>query len=212
MYTYLSLIFSGDFYITILAHTPHLFAQITQPEGIPYILIPRHSSENCKYIPTSFFGPNNVAADSCLIVPSGTHFHFGVMQSTLHMSWVRYVCGRLKSDYRYSKDLVYNNYPWPMDATEAQIANVTSCAQTVLDARSNHPASSLADLYHTTTMPLDLRKAHEALNKAVDACYRKESFKNERERVEYLFGLYRKLTEGFSTEEKPMKLKKKKLE
>jgi hypothetical protein len=134
------------------------------------------------------------------MIPEGEIYHFGVLMSTMHMSWVRYVCGRLKSDYRYSKDLVYNNYPWP-EPTDAQREKVEALAQGVLDARANHPTSTLADLYHPTTMPPDLRKAHDALDKAVDQCYRKEPFTSERERVEYLFALYRKLTEGFGAEE-----------
>lgn len=100
--------------------------------------------------------------------------------------------------------ILYNNYPWPK-VTEAQRKKVEELAQKVLDARANHPTSSLADLYHPTTMPPDLRKAHEALDKAVDACYRKEAFTSERERVEYLFGSYRKLTEGFGVQAKPAK-------
>ncbi|MCO6465031.1 MAG: class I SAM-dependent DNA methyltransferase [Bradyrhizobiaceae bacterium] len=191
-----------------LADTPHLFAQITQPDRVPYILVPRHSSESRAYIPMGFFTANSIAADSCLIIPKGGLYHFGVLMSSMHMAWVRYVCGRLKSDYRYSKDVVYNNYPWP-DVTEAQQKKIEDLAQKVLDARANHPTSSLADLYHPTTMPPDLRKAHEALDKAVDACYRKEAFKSERERVEYLFGLYRKLTEGFGAEKAIYKRKRK---
>ena len=189
-----------------LANSPHLFAQITQPVGADYILIPRHTSENRMYIPMGLFTSEKVAADSCLIVPHATLFHFGILTSTIHMSWVRYVCGRLKSDYRYSKDLVYNNFPWP-EPTQAQRDKVEALAQGVLDARANHPTSTLADLYHPTTMPPDLRKAHDALDKAVDQCYRKESFASERERVEYLFDLYRKITEGFGAEEEGKKRK-----
>jgi hypothetical protein len=187
-----------------LANSPHLFAQITQPVGADYILIPRHTSENRMYIPMGLFTSEKVAADSCLIVPHATLFHFGILTSTIHMSWVRYVCGRLKSDYRYSKDLVYNNFPWP-EPTQAQRDKVEALAQGVLDARANHPTSTLADLYHPTTMPPDLRKAHDALDKAVDQCYRKEPFASERERVEHLFDLYRKLTEGFGAEEEKKK-------
>ncbi len=187
-----------------LASIPHLFAQITQPPDCSYVLIPRHTSENRVYIPMGIFSADFIAADSCLIVPNATIYHFGILTSTMHMSWVRYVCGRLKSDYRYSKDLVYNNYPWP-EYTDAQREKVEALAQGVLDARANHPTSTLADLYHPTTMPPDLRKAHEALDKAVDYCYRKEPFTSERERVEYLFELYRKLTEGFGAAEEGKK-------
>jgi hypothetical protein len=156
-----------------------------------------------------FLSPNTISTDANLIVPDASLYHFGILTSTMHMSWVRYVCGRLKSDYRYSKDLVYNNYPWP-EPTDAQREKVEALAQGVLDARANHPTSTLADLYHPTTMPPDLRKAHDALDKAVDQCYRKEPFTSERERVEYLFGLYRKLTEGFGAEELSQIRKKRK--
>jgi hypothetical protein len=165
-----------------------------------YIVYPSVSSENRQYIPAGFIGPDTVTTNLNFMIPDGEIYHFGVLMSTMHMSCVRYVCGRLKSDYRYSKDLVYNNYPWP-EPTDVQREKVESLAQGVLDARANHPTSTLADLYHPTTMPPDLRKAHDALDKAVDLCYRKEPFTSERERVEYLFGLYRKLTEGFGAEE-----------
>ena len=187
-----------------LASTPHLFAQITQPDGVPYLLVPGVSSENRRFIPMGFLDGLTIANNANLIVPNATIYHFGILTSTMHMSWVRYVCGRLKSDYRYSKDLVYNNYPWP-EPTDAQREKVEALAQGVLDARANHPTSTLADLYHPTTMPPDLRKAHEALDKAVDQCYRKEPFTSERERVEYLFELYRKLTEGFGAAEEGKK-------
>lgn len=141
------------------------------------------------------------------MIPDGEIYHFGVLMSTMHMAWVRYVCGRLESRYRYSKDVVYNNYPWP-DVSEEQRKKVEDLAQKVLDARANHPTSSLADLYHPTTMPPDLRKAHEALDKAVDDCYRKVAFKSERERVEHLFEIYQKLTEGFGADEKKSKRKR----
>lgn len=182
-----------------LADTPWLWGEIRQP-STPYLLVPSVSSENRAYIPMGFMQPDVISTNLNLIVPNATLYHLGILTSTMHMSWVRYVCGRLKSDYRYSKDLVYNNYPWP-EPTDAQRKNVETLAQGVLDARAQHPTSTLADLYHPTTMPVDLRKAHEALDKAVDQCYRKEPFTSERERVEFLFALYRKLTEGFGVVE-----------
>jgi hypothetical protein len=165
-----------------------------------YIVYPSVSSENRRYIPAGFVGPETVTTNLNFMIPDGEVYHFGVLMSTMHMSWVRYVCGRLESRYRYSKDVVYNNYPWP-EPTDAQRDKVEALAQGVIDARANHPTSTLADLYHPTTMPPDLRKAHDALDKAVDQCYRKEPFASERERVEHLFELYRKLTEGFGAEE-----------
>jgi hypothetical protein len=178
----------------------------TRHTSEPYLLIPSVSSESRLFIPIGFVTDDTVSTNANLIVPDATLYHFGILTSTMHMSWVRYVCGRLESRYRYSKDVVYNNYPWP-EPTDAQREKVEALAQGVLDARANHPTSTLADLYHPTTMPPDLRKAHDALDKAVDQCYRKEPFTSERERVEYLFDLYRKLTEGFGAEEEGKKRK-----
>ena len=109
------------------------------------------------------------------------------------MAWVIYTCGRIKSDYRYSKEVVYNNFPWPQDITEAQKERVETAAQAVLDARANYPESSLADLYDPLTMPPDLVRAHKALDKAVDLCYRPQPFENEMERMGFLFNLYEEL-------------------
>lgn len=112
----------------------------------------------------------------------------------MHMDWMRYVCGRLKSDYRYSNTLVYNNFPWPAAPSDAQVKAIEEKAQAVLDARATFPNSTLADLYDPLTMPPALLKAHQALDKAVDAAYRKAAFTSERERIEYLFTLYQQLT------------------
>jgi hypothetical protein len=141
------------------AATPSLFCQIAQPEG-EYVLVPRHSSENRRFIPMAFFGQENIVADSCLSVGGATLFHFGILSSTMHNAWVRYTCGRLKSDYRYSEDIVYNNFPWPESPTDAQRAAIESAAQTVLDTRAQFPGSTLADLYDPLTMPPALLKAH----------------------------------------------------
>ena len=122
----------------------------------------------------------------------GTLFHFGVLTSSMHMAWVRTVCGRLKSDYSYSP-AAYNNFPWPVDPSEKDVAAVDKAAQAVLDARGQFPASTLADLYDPLTMPGELTKAHAALDRAVDRCYRREVFPSERARVEHLFALYERL-------------------
>jgi hypothetical protein len=175
-----------------LAAVPHLFAQITQPEGKDYILIPRHSSENRKYIPFGFFTSENAAADSCLIIPDGTLYHFGILTSTMHMAWTRYVCGRLKSDYRNSKDIIYNNFPWP-NPTEKQMSEIEKAAQDVLDTRVKFPNSSLADLYDPVAMPPALSKAHQKLDKAVETAYGR-TFDDDSQRVAYLFELYQKLS------------------
>ena len=191
-----------------LANIPNLFAQITQPKGLDFILIPRHSSENRKYIPLGFFTSNYVGADSCLIIPNGNLFHFGILMSSIHMSWVKTVCGRLESRFRYSKDIVYNNYPWPENPNEKQIKAIETAAQKVLDARLQFPNSSLADLYDPLTMPPALVKAHNELDKAVDLAYRPQAFTSEANRMVFLFELYEKYTADLFTKEKPKKTKK----
>jgi len=193
-----------------LAQVPHLFAQITQPKGKDFILIPRDSSENRKYIPMGFFKSDCVSADSCLIVPNATLFHFGVLTSEIHMAWVKYTCGRIKSDFRYSKDIVYNNYPWPENPTDKQKEAVVKAAQQVLDVREKYQVtgSSLADLYDPLTMPPDLVRAHQQLDKTVDLCYRSAPFASESKRMEFLFELYEKYTAGLFAVEKPKRKKK----
>jgi hypothetical protein len=135
-----------------------------------------------------------IGNDQVLLIPNANLYLFGILTSEMHMAWVKYVCGRLKSDYRYSKDIVYNNYPFPENITEKQKQTVETCAQAVLDTRAKYPDSSLADLYDPLTMPPDLLKAHQKLDKAVDLCYRPQPFTSELNRIEYLFELYEKLT------------------
>jgi type I restriction-modification system DNA methylase subunit len=175
-----------------LAAIPSKFAFISH-EDVDYLLIPSVSSEKRNYIPIGFMAPHVIASNLCLIIPKATLFHFGILNSTMHMSWVRSVCGRLKSDYRYSNSVVYNNFPWP-EATDKQRQKIEKAAQGVLDTRAKYPKSTLADLYNATTMPPDLVKAHNMLDRAVDEAYGKASFKNEAERVAFLFGLYQKIT------------------
>ena len=176
------------------AATPTLFRDTHRPDSC--IVVPRVSSENRKYIPMGFFDNNNIISDTMLAIPNGTLYNFGVLMSEMHVAWVKYTCGRLKSDYRYSKDIVYNNYPWPLEPSEKNIKRVEENAQKVLDIRDEFPNSSLADLYNPLTMPPELVKAHQKLDKAVDLCYRVKSFKNEMERIEYLFDLYSKCIES----------------
>ena len=121
---------------------------------------------------------------------------FGNLTSLMHMTWVKYTCGRLKSDYRYSKDLVYNNYPFPKNVSGKNKENVEEKAQNILDIRASFPDSSLADLYDPLAMPPKLKKAHQELDKAVDKCYTKRTFKNDKERIEFLFGLYEEYVEA----------------
>ena len=185
-----------------------LFRQITQPKS-DYILVPRTTSENRKYIPIGFFTADNIVSDTCQAIPNGDLYLFGILTSEMHMAWVKYVCGRLKSDYRYSKDIVYNNYPFPENITDKQKQTVETCAQAVLDTRVKYPDSSLADLYDPLTMPPDLLKAHQKLDKAVDLCYRPQPFTSELNRIEYLFELYEKLTAPLlpTSKQKPPKRK-----
>lgn len=178
-----------------LATIPYLFTEIRQPQD-NFVLIPRHSSENRRYIPFGFFSKEIIVSDSCTALPNATLFHFGIISSSLHMTWVKYVCGRIKSDYRYSNVLVYNNFPWPENPTEKQKETIEAAAQKILDTRAEFPGSSLADLYNPLTMPPVLVKAHNELDKAVDMAYRPQPFASETKRIEYLFGLYDKYTSG----------------
>ncbi|MCC6182627.1 MAG: class I SAM-dependent DNA methyltransferase [Bacteroidia bacterium] len=188
------------------AATPTLFRDRNQLET--YILIPSTTSENRKYIPLGFFGKDDIANNSCHTVPNGTLFHFGILMSEMHMAWVKSVCGRLESRFRYSKDIVYNNFPWPENPTEKQIKAIETAAQKVLDARAEFPKSSLADLYAPLTMPPALIKAHNELDKAVDLAYRPQAFTSEVNRMEFLFELYEKYTADLFTKEKVKKVKK----
>jgi len=189
-----------------LASTPSLFAEIRQPKN-NYVLIPRVSSERRVYVPIGFFYPDSIVSDTCLCIPNATLYHFGVLTSLMHMDWMRYVCGRLESRYRYSNSLVYNNFPWPPNPTPAQVKAIEEKAQAVLDARVQFPGNTLADLYDPLTMPPALLKAHQALDKAVDTAYRKQPFASERERIEYLFAEYQRLTAPLMAQKKPRKKK-----
>ena len=183
------------------AETPSVFCQIAQPDT-PYLLVPGVSSERRRYIPIGFMEPTSIANNLVFVVPNATLYHLGILSSAMHMAWVRYTCGRLKSDYRYSKDIVYNNFPWPQDPTPKQVQAVEKAAQAVLDARAQFPGSSLADLYDPLTMPPALVKAHQQLDRAVDACYRSQPFTDDAKRVEYLFGLYETYTSLLAAKKK----------
>lgn len=174
------------------ADTPGLFQEIRQPQS-EYIIIPRHSSENRKYIPLGFVIPEIIASDAVLIIPNASLFHFGVLESTVHMAWMRAVCGRLEMRYRYSAKVVYNNFPWPTP-TDAQKAKIEKTAQAILDARNLYPDCSLADLYDEVTMPPELRKAHQENDKAVMDAYGFNPRMSEPEIVAELFRLYQELT------------------
>lgn len=151
------------------ANTPHLFFFISQPTT-NYLLIPSTSSENRRYIPIGFLSPDIIASNAATIVPNASLYHFGILTSNVHMAWMRTVCGRLKSDYRYSNAIVYNNFPWPTP-TDAQKSKIEQTAQAILDARALYPDASLADLYDEVAMPPELRKAHQQNDKAVMQAY-----------------------------------------
>jgi hypothetical protein len=180
-----------------LAATSTLFGEIRQPKET-YILIPRHSSENRVYVPCGFISPDIVCGDSNMLMPNASLYYFGILTSIMHNAWLRTVCGRLKSDYRYSAGIVYNNYPWPEKPTEKQKQAIEAATQGVLDARAQFPESTLADLYDPLTMPPVLLKAHQHLDKAVDAAYGKTNFQTEAQRVAFLFELYQKYTSLFA--------------
>ena len=222
-----------------LATVPHLFGEIRQPKA-RYLLIPGVSSERRRYVPIGYLRPDVIASNLVNIISDATLYHFGVLTSAMHMAWMRQVCGRLKSDYRYSAALVYNTFPWPLedggaygprgaagvreaasriywtsyheswdeddrpespgptawppDGGGKKRAAVEAKAQAVLDARARHPLATLADLYDPLAMPAELAKAHAGLDRAVDRCYRAAPFRSDRERVEFLFALYERLT------------------
>lgn len=179
------------------AATPALFCQISQPSG-RYILVPRHASENRAFIPLGFFGQENIVADSNLCIPEGTTYQFGVLHSTMHMAWVRAVCGRLESRYRYSKDIVYNNFPWPESPSEKNKIDVIRAADAILKIREKLSSYSLADLYDPISMPPELQRAHQALDRAVDLAYQadggKAKWSSDAERVAFLFERYQMIT------------------
>ena len=135
-----------------------------------YVAIPKVSSENRRYIPIDYLSREVIPGDSVFMMPDSTPYHFGILTSNVHMAWMRTVCGRMKSDYRYSNTIVYNNFPWPTP-TDAQKAKLEETAQAILDARALYPDCSLADLYDEVTMPPELRKAHQQNDKAVMQAY-----------------------------------------
>ena len=191
-----------------LAQTPTRFHVENMP-STDYLLVPSVSSENRKYIPLGFMPKEVITSNLCLIISGAKLYHFGVLTSEMHMTWVRYVCGRLKSDFRYSKDIVYNNYPFPENVSDKQKQKVEIAAQKVLDTRAKYPDSSLADLYDPLTMPPDLVKAHQTLDKAVDLCYRPQPFVSELNRIEYLFSLYEAISVPLLKVEKKKRSQKK---
>ena len=175
------------------ADYPTRFMEIRQPET-EYILFPSHSSENRKYIPIGFVSPDVICGNANLLIPNATLYHFGILTSNVHMAWVRAVCGRLEMRYRYSSDIVYNNFPWPTP-TEEQKAKIEQTAQAILDARAVYPDCSLADLYDENAMPPELRKAHQENDRAVMKAYGFDvKTMTESSCVAELMKMYQKLT------------------
>ncbi len=187
------------------AKYPTLFSEDRQPNN-KYLFIPKISSEKRNYIPFAYIDPEYIINNTASYIENCSFYHFGILTSNMHMSWMRQVCGRLESRYIYSNNIVYNNFPFPKNPTKNQIKAVEEKAQKVLDARKSYPNSSLADLYNPLTMPPELVKAHSELDKAVDTTYGKTNFKNEKERIEFLFCLYQQ----YISELPEKKLKQKK--
>lgn len=173
-----------------LADTPTLFRETNNPDT--FIIIPSVSSENRRYVPIGFLDKNTIPTNLVLIIPNASLYHFGVLTSSVHMAWMRAVCGRLEMRYRYSKDIVYNNFPW-CNPTDAQKTKIEATAQAILDARALYPDCSLADLYDETVMPSELHKAHQENDRAVMSAYGFSQKLSESEIVAELFKMYEKL-------------------
>ena len=172
------------------ADYPTLFDEIQQPDN-DYVALPVVSSENRKYIPVDYLSSNVVAGNKLFIVENTGVYDFGIITSSVHMAWMRVVCGRLKSDYSYSNTIVYNNFPWP-SPTQEQREKIEESAQNILDARAKYPGASLADLYDEVTMPIELRKAHNQNDAAVMEAYGFKKDMTESEIVAELMKLYQK--------------------
>lgn len=181
-----------------LAHIPWLFGEIRQPEEGKYLLVPRVSSEKRRYIPVGFLPSDVIASDATQIISEAGLYEFGIMTSNVHNAWMRAVCGRLEIRYRYSANIVYNNFPW-CNPTPEQKATIEKTAQAILDARNNHSQSSLADLYDETFMPVDLRKAHQENDRAVMAAYGFDVKMTESQCVAELFKMYQTITKQHSS-------------
>lgn len=188
------------------ANFPTLFSEDRQPTT-RYLMFPKVSSERRAYIPFAYVEPEFIINNTASFIPDASLYLFGILESKMHMAWMSYVCGRMKSDFIYSNKIVYNNYPWPENVNEKQIKAVEKAVESVLSARKEFPTYSLADLYDPLTMPPVLVKAHQELDKAVDLCYRPQPFINAAKRIEFLFELYEKYTADLFTKEKVKKKK-----
>jgi hypothetical protein len=176
-----------------LAATPSLFGEIRQPTG-RYLLVPRHTAETRRYIPLGFMRQDQICGDANLMVPDAGLYEFGVLSSVMNMAWVSGIGGRIKSDFRYSVGIVYNNFPWPEAVADSRRQAIAEAAQAILDVRAAHKGLSLADLYDPLSMPTDLLAAHRRLDRAVDVAYGRRTFASDAERVAFLLEIYRDRT------------------
>ena len=190
------------------ANNPQDFFYISHSES-NYLVVPEITSEKREFIPIGYMGKHVIASNRLYTVPNADSYTFGIITSSMHMAWMRAVCGRLESRYCYAASIVYNNFPWPKNPTAKQTADIKTKAQAILDARAGFPDSTLADLYDPLTMPPTLQKAHQALDKAVDRAYRKTAFNNEAARVSFLFDLYQQYTAPLLPKHAPKKARKK---
>lgn len=188
-----------------IADTPTVF-NVTVIPTADFLVIPKVSSERREYIPIAYVRPPTIPSDLVFIVKDATRELFGILLSRMHMAWVRYISGRLKSDYRYSIGLAYNPFPWPI-IDDHDRASIEQMADAIVAIRDNHPNATLADLYDHTTMPPELRRAHEALDTAVDRFYRREPFAGDRQRVEFLLGLYERQQAPLISRDRPTRRK-----
>lgn len=185
-----------------LANIAYSFGEVRHPNS-DYLLVPRTSSESRDYLPIGFIDKNTISTDGNQIIPNATLYEFGILTSIMHMAWMKYVCGRLKSDYRYSASIVYNNFPWPT-TNDKQRADIETAAQSIIDIRNKYKDSNLATLYDPLVMPQDLRKAHEKVDRLVEKAYKKV-FTSDEERIAFLFEMYNKLTANLFTTSKRSK-------
>ena len=190
-----------------LANFPNLFGEIRQKSD-RFLIVPRHTSELREYVPFAYFDEGEIAHDSCSFIDDASLELFAIMSSKIHVSWLQYIGGKIKSDYRYSNKLVFNPFPWP-EIGPSIVKKLGKTGQAILDARAEYQELSLADLYDPTFMPKKLRNAHIANDKAVDRLYRKKPFESERERVEHLFMLYEQLQAPVLAAAKPKPRKRK---
>ena len=191
-----------------LAETPTLYHVNVLPDT-PFLVIPEVSSERREYVPIGWLEPPVIPSNKLRLLPDATLMDFALLTSTMHMAWIRTVTGRMKSDYMYSVGVVYNTFPLPPQGTD--MLRLEPLAQAILDARMAYPDATLANLYDPDLMPPSLRRAHQALDRAVDRFYRHTGFTSERERVEHLFMLYEKMRAPLETEIRPIKRKRKAL-